>query len=74
MERECGDVVTSQGRLVATGSYQREAPHCPLEPWSLHREYIPPLARVIPRREHTSAMRSAVHIYEHPPALRGRGA
>ena len=41
METDWGDVDTSQGRLVATGSYQREGIHCPLEPWGLQREYSP---------------------------------
>ena len=41
METDWGDVDTSQGRLVATRSCQREGIHCPLEPWSLQREYSP---------------------------------
>ena len=41
METDWGDVVPSQGRLVATGSYQIEGIHCPLEPWGLRREYSP---------------------------------
>ena len=41
METDWGDMVTSQGRLVTTGSYQREGIHCPLEPWGLQKEYSP---------------------------------